>query len=77
MSAPNIDQAMLPSEAAKFLGISEQKLGRLRRKGKIEGHQVGKTNLFTYTMADLRNANLQPEKRGPKPKKHSTNVDQN
>lgn len=74
MSAPNMGQVLLPKEAAQFLQISEQKLGRLRRQGKIHGTKVGQTNLYTYTLEDLRNANLELEKRGPKPKNQIPNV---
>ena len=69
VSTPDLEQAFLPQEAAKFLGISTQKLSRLRRQKKIHGTQVGTTNLYTYTAADLRSADLSKEKRGPKPKK--------
>ena len=62
------ENVFFPEEAAHHLGISMQKLARLRRQGKIHGTQVGKTNLYTYTIADLKRANLQLEKRGPKPK---------
>jgi hypothetical protein len=69
MNQTNLDAALLPEEAARFLGISMQKLSRLRRNGKVKGTQVGKANLYTYKISDLRQANLELEKRGPKPKK--------
>jgi hypothetical protein len=68
MTAPDIKEVFLPNEAAKYLGISTQKLSRLRRLQRIHGTQVGKTNLYTYTIADLKQANLNSERRGPKPK---------
>jgi hypothetical protein len=68
MTAPDTTTRLLPNEAAKFLGISMQKLSRLRRDERIHGERVGKTNLYTYTMADLRKADLKPRKRGRKPK---------
>lgn len=64
------NNAFFPDEAAKYLGITTQKLARLRRQEKIHGTQVGKTNLYTYTIGDLKRANLQSERRGPKPKSH-------
>jgi hypothetical protein len=69
MNVQNIDQVMLPAEAARFLGISTQTLGRLRRDKRIHGTQVGTTNLYTYTLSDLKHADLKPRKRGPKTKK--------
>lgn len=69
MHVPDLEQELLPTEAATFLGISTQKLSRLRRNGKVVGTQVGKTNLYTYSIANLRKADLQKERRGPKPKK--------
>lgn len=66
---PDINTAMLPDEAARYLGISTQKLSRLRREGRIHGTQVGTSNLYIYTIADLRNADLAPRKRGRKFKK--------
>jgi hypothetical protein len=68
MAELDVKNVFLPDEAAKYLGISTQKLARLRRLKKIHGTQVGKTNLYTYTISDLKQANLQLEKRGPKPK---------
>ena len=77
MTTPDFEQVFLPQEAAQFLGISMQKLSRLRRQGKIHGSQVGATNLYTYTIADLKRANLQKEKRGPKPRKPITDSREN
>lgn len=68
MPEADVNSVFLPDEAAKYLDISTQRLARLRRQGKIHGTQVGKTNLYTYTIADLKQANLQLERRGPKPK---------
>jgi excisionase family DNA binding protein len=73
----NPDQVLTPEEAAKFLGISVQKLARMRREGKIEGTRVGNANLYVYTIANLRKADLSLEKRGPKPKMRDTDVAQN
>lgn len=53
-----------PSEAAKKLGISVQKLKYHRLRGDIEGTDVGNTTL--YTEAQLKAANLSPKKPGPK-----------
>ena len=72
MNTPDIEQVFLPQEAARFLGISMQKLSRLRRQRKIHGTRVGRTNLYTYTITDLRNANLAQDKRGPKPKQRAS-----
>jgi excisionase family DNA binding protein len=69
MNIQNMDAVMLPEEAAKFLRVSRQTLSRLRRQGRLRGTQVGDTNLYTYTLADLRHADLKPRKRGPKDKK--------
>jgi hypothetical protein len=66
MNIQNIDQVMLPGEAARFLGISTQTLGRMRRQGRVNGTQVGTSNLYTYTLADLKHADLKPRKRGRK-----------
>lgn len=77
MDASSIEQALTPEEAARFLNISVQKLARLRRQGKVQGAQVGKSNLYIYTVSNLRKANLSKEKRGPKPKKQDIDVVQN
>ncbi len=77
MAAPDFDQVFLPQEAAAYLNISMQKLSRLRRQGKIHGTRVGETNLYTYTIADLKRANLQKEKRGPKLKQPVSGSTQN
>ena len=69
MNTQNIDAVMLPEEAAKFLGVSRQTLSRLRRQKRLNGTRVGDTNLYTYTLADLKHADLEPRKRGPKDKK--------
>ena len=69
MNVPNINNVMLPEEASRFLGVSRQTLSRLRRQGRLNGTQVGDTNLYTYTLADLKHADLKPRKRGPKDKK--------
>lgn len=63
----DLQETLLPEEAAKVLNISEQKLGRLRRSGKLHGIKVTK-RLFVYRVADLRDADLTLQKRGPKPK---------
>jgi hypothetical protein len=67
MSDIDLKNSFLPDEAAKYLGINVQKLNRLRRLGRLHGTQVGTTNLFTYTLDDLRKADLSEKKRGPKP----------
>ena len=69
MSTPNFQEEMLPAEAAKYLKITPERLGRLRRAGKVKATKVQGTNLHTYTLADLRQANTEMGKRGPKPKK--------
>jgi hypothetical protein len=68
MPVSDTEQVFLPQEAADYLHISMQKLSRLRRQQKIHGTRVGNTNLYTYTVTDLKRANLEKEKRGPKPK---------
>ncbi len=77
MNMPDIEQSLTPEEAAKFLGISIQKLARMRREGKVEGVRVGKTNLYVYTVAALRKADLSLRKRGPKPKQEKSDIIQN
>lgn len=67
MSVPDVEQSLTPEEAAKFLGISVQKLARMRREGKVQGAQVGNSNLYVYTIGNLRRADLSLKKRGPKP----------
>jgi len=69
MSTPDIEHDLISQEAAKYLGISMQRLRRLRKNEKVVGHQVGNTNLYTYKIADLRNVDLNYGRRGPKPKK--------
>lgn len=64
----NIEHSLTPEEAAKFLGVSVQTLGRMRRNGNVHGTQVGNTNLYVYTISDLRKADLTTKKRGRKPK---------
>ena len=66
MSTPDIEQSLTPEEAAKFLGVSVEKLARMRREGRVQGTQVGKSNLYLYTVGNLRNADLSLKKRGPK-----------
>lgn len=70
MNDLDLKNALFPDEAAKYLDIKPQKLNRLRRFGRVRGTQVGKTNLYTYTIEDLRNADLSEKKRGPKPHKN-------
>lgn len=77
MDIPNIEQSLTPEEAARFLGISIQKLARMRREGKIIGAQVGQTNLYVYSVENLRKADLTLKKRGPKPKKQTSDIVQN
>lgn len=69
MGVPDFEKVMLPAEAAKFLNVSRERLGRLRRAGKVRATRVQGTNLHTYTLADLRQADTQKEKTGPKPGK--------
>jgi transposase-like protein len=69
MNIQNIDQVMLPGEAARFLGISTQTLSRWRRQERVNGTRVGTSNLYTYTLADLKHADRKPRKRGRKKKK--------
>lgn len=67
----DIEETLLPEEAAKYLGMSTQKLARYRREGRLIGKQVGTSNLYVYRISDLRQADLSAHKRGPKPKKNS------
>lgn len=67
MNAPDIEQSLTPEEAAKFLGVSVQKLARMRREGKVQGTQIGNSNLYVYTVGALRQADMSLKKRGPKP----------
>lgn len=73
----DIEQSLTSGEAAKFLGVSMQKLARLRRDKKVEGTQVGTSNVYIYTVAQLRKADLSKERRGPKPKKEVIDSVQN
>jgi hypothetical protein len=68
MNVQNINEVMLPEEAAKFLGVSTQTLSRLRRQERVYGTQIGTSKLYTYTIADLKKADMAPRKRGPKKK---------
>ncbi|MEO6891211.1 MAG: hypothetical protein ABI324_19675 [Ktedonobacteraceae bacterium] len=69
MSTPDLTTELLSAEAAKYLGISVQRLSRLRRDHLIAGKKVGTMNLYSYQIADLRRLNTEKRKRGPKPKK--------
>lgn len=73
MTAPDIEQTLVPKEAAKFLGISIYKLARLRREKRIHGEQVGTSNIYVYRLSDLRKVDLTPRTRGPKPKNIAQN----
>lgn len=77
MSQYNIEQSLTPEEAARFLGVSIQKLARMRREGRVEGTRVGNSNLYVYTLAQLRKADLSERKRGPKSKGQHTDIAQN
>jgi excisionase family DNA binding protein len=77
MNRPDIEQSLTPEEAAKFLDISIQKLARMRREGRVEATRVGKTNVYVYTVAALRKADLSLKKRGPKPKQDRHDSEQN
>lgn len=71
MNEIDLDKVLLPREAATFLGVSMGKLSRLRRDGRIKGTQIEEMNLYGYTIADLRKADMQNRKRGRKPKESS------
>jgi hypothetical protein len=62
------DQPLSPEQAAKFLGISVALLAKKRREGRVQGMQIGSSNLYVYSVVDLSNADLSEKKRGPKPK---------
>lgn len=73
MSDIDLDETLISMEAARFLGISPQKLIRLRKQGIIDGKQLGNgANLYAYKLSDLRKIDpglLKRQKTGPKPKK--------
>jgi excisionase family DNA binding protein len=77
MSQNDIERSLTPEEAAKFLGISVGKLARIRREGRVQGTRIGNSNLYIYSIGDLRKADLSQKRRGPKPKKASTDIVQN
>lgn len=53
-----------PAEAAKYLGVPQPTLARLRREGKVKGERSGTTTI--YLQEDLDKADLSREKPGPK-----------
>lgn len=73
MAEFDLDETLISREAARFLGISPQKLIRLRQRGVIDGKKLGNgANLYAYRLADLRKIDpklLERQKTGPKPKK--------
>lgn len=71
MSDLEMKDVMLPGEAAEFLGISIQKLGRLRRDGVIKGEKIEGVNLSVFKLEELRKVKGKIQKKdkpGPKPK---------
>ena len=72
MADLDLTETLISKEAARFLGISSQKLNRLREAKIIHGQRLGNgANLYAYKLADLRSIDpeiLKPQKRGPKPK---------
>ena len=62
-----------PAEAAKYLSeragreINVNRLGQLRRAGKVKGTQLG-YNQTVYTLEDLNKADVSLSKAGRKPK---------
>lgn len=69
-----IEQSLSPEAAARFLGISVALLAKKRREGRVRGVQVGNSNLYVYSIADLQNADLSERKRGPKSKSYSESI---
>lgn len=50
--APQRQDLLSPGEAAKYLGVSDQTLGRWRRLGWVQKHQVGRGHYFSTTFLD-------------------------
>lgn len=60
-----MDEALTPPEAAKFLGITQDRLRYLRRQGRIKGIKAGER--FTlYRLSDLRQADIKERPKGRK-----------
>jgi hypothetical protein len=51
-----------PEETAAIFGISTEMLAYYRRHGKIKGTQVGRSNMYTYTDQQIREATIPPPK---------------
>ena len=61
----SIDEALMPEEAAKFLGINTDRLRYLRRQGRIKGVKAGE-RITLYRLSDLRGVDVSAQKRGRK-----------
>lgn len=63
-------EELYSSDAARFLGISANKLKRMREAKIIPGRRLGNdANLYAYKLSDLKKVDpelLKPQKRGPK-----------
>jgi hypothetical protein len=76
MSDPSENKEQLPKlytpkEVAEMFGITSDALKQRRRRGQIKGI-VFAENYVMYTEEQIRNADLSPKKRGPKPKQTKT-----
>lgn len=61
----DIDEALTPDEAAKFLGINTDRLRYLRRHGRVKGVSIS-YNVTLYRLSDLRGVDVSAQKRGRK-----------
>ncbi len=67
MEDQDIKNFLTAKEAAAFLKITPERLRQLRLQGRVEGTRLG-YNETVYTISQLRKANI--EKRKPGPKSH-------
>jgi excisionase family DNA binding protein len=58
------EDLLSPSEAAKLLGVSRQRLTQLREKGKVTAHRFG--HFWLYPRADLERRKAEIEQTRPK-----------
>lgn len=64
-----------PKEVAEMFGITPGALRSRRLRGQIKAIVINDNNVV-YTEEQIKNANLSPRKRGPKPKKKESTDNQ-
>lgn len=65
MSEEDARNFLSAAEAAKFLNIKPERLRQLRLQGRVKGTRIG-YNETVYTIAQLREADIEKKKPGKK-----------